>query len=94
MEINETQLDAIRDSYQIALMCIDNNDYKLAVKQLYEVLHPNDYDLSLDIMYNYNKEFKYEELRALILRVDDLLVNYSENDEEELEPDNFTQEAF
>ena len=95
MEINQIQLDSIRDSYQIVLMHIDNNDYKAATKQLYDVLDPKDYDLSLDIMYNYNKEFKYEELRQLILKVDDLLVNYSEEvDDNELFQDVFNGDIF
>ncbi len=95
MEINQIQLDSIRDSYQIVLMHIDNNDYKAATKQLYDVLDPKDYDLSLDIMYNYNKEFKYEELRQLILKVDDLLVNYSEEvDDSELFQDVFNGDIF
>ena len=95
MEINQSQLDSIRGSYQIVLMHIDNNDYKAATKQLYDVLDPKDYDLSLDIMYNYNKEFKYKELRQLILKVDNLLVNYSEEvDDSELFPDVFNGDIF
>jgi hypothetical protein len=81
MEINQIQLDSIRDSYQLSLMYIDNNQFKEATDQLYKVLDPIDYDLSLDIMYNYNKEYKYEELRQLILKVDDLLINYSGEEE-------------
>lgn len=77
MEINQKQLDDIRDSYQLSLMYIEDNQFELATKQLYHVLDPINYDLSLDIMYNYNKEFKYEELRQLILKVDDALINYS-----------------
>ncbi len=95
MEIEQTQLDAIRDSYIIAMMHIDNNNYKSATKQLYDILNPKDYDLSLDIMFNYNKEFQYEELRQLILKVDNLLVNYSTNEEElELEEDHFNGDIF
>lgn len=95
MDIEQTKLDAIRDSYMIAMMYIDNNNYKSATKQLYEILNPKDYDLSLDIMFNYNKDFQYQELRELILKVDDLLVNYSTNEEElELEEDYFNGDIF
>ncbi len=94
MEIEQKQLDSIRDGYMTTLMHINNNDYKSATKQLYELLPPKDYDLSLDIMYNYNKEFKYEELRELILRVDNLLVNYSESNDKELEEDHFNGDIF
>jgi len=95
MKIPKERLDAIRDTYMIVSLHIDNNDYKAATKQLYEVLDPKDYDLSLDIMYNYNKEFKYEKLRELILRVDEALCNYSEiNMDEELKEDLFNGGIF
>lgn len=93
MKIPQDRLDAIRDTYQVVLMHIDNNNYKAATKELYG-LNTKDYDLSLDIMYNYNKEFKYEQLRELILRVDEALCNYSQASDDELEEDKFTHNMF
>lgn len=78
MEINQKQLDDIRDSYQLSLMYIDAGQFKMATNQLYHVLSPIDYDYSLDIMYNYNQDCKNDELRQLILKVDGMLINYSE----------------
>ena len=52
------------------------------------------YDLSLDIMYNQNEQYKDMELRSLILTVDNLLVNYSSTLDEDQTNRLYTNDDF
>lgn len=73
----DQQLLRIKKHYENALNYINANDYKLAEKEIYDVMNIEDYDLSLDILYNYNNNFTSSELRDLVLKVDNLLTDYS-----------------
>lgn len=78
MDINQEQLDRISEIYNKALLFIENNDYKSAHKIVYN-LDPDDYDLALDMLFNYNGKYKNEELRKLIGKVDTLLTKDSKS---------------
>ena len=96
MTKEEQQLERIATNYILALNFLEeDNDFKAATKQLYQVMDHKDYDLSIDIMYNMNQLNKNEDLKNLILKVDNLLVNYSEEvDDDELFQDSFNGGIF
>lgn len=75
--MKKDQLLRIKMHYENALNHISAGDYKLAEKEIYDVMGIEDYDASLDILYNYNNNYTNDELRTLVLRVDDLLTSYS-----------------
>ena len=88
-------LDDIRDCYNKAYELIKiNNDYKGATDVLYNQMSNKLYDLSLDIMYNQNEQYKDMELRSLILTVDNLLVNYSSTLDEDQTNRLYTNDDF
>ena len=88
-------LDDIRDCYNKAYSLIKiKNDYKGATDVLYNHMSNKLYDLSLDIMYNQNEQYKDMELRSLILTVDNLLVNYSSTLDEDQTNRLYTNDDF
>lgn len=88
-------LDDIRDFYDKAYSLIKiKNDYKGATDVLYNQMSHKLYDLSLDIMYNQNEQYKDMELRSLILCVDNLLVNYSSTLDEDQTNKLYTNDDF
>ena len=88
-------LDDIRDCYNKAYELIKiKNDYKGATDVLYNQMSNKLYDLSLDIMYNQNEQYKDMELRSLILTVDNLLVNYSSTLDEDQTNRLYTNDDF
>jgi hypothetical protein len=76
MEPSESSLKTIKEVYTKALELINTNDCKSA-DRLVRDMNIDDYDLSIDIIYNYNDKYSNEELRKLILQVDDALTIYS-----------------
>lgn len=68
-----SNLEKIKEYYSKALGLIQSNRSDLATKILYKQMPVDLYDLSLDILFNKNEDFKDNELRELIHIVDGLL---------------------
>lgn len=72
---------AIKEYYVRVNAALLNKQLDLAKEILYEQMPTALYDMSLDILYNYNQVFVDEELRTLILNVDKHL-NGNSNEED------------
>jgi len=82
MELTNNQ--KINEFYSEALSFIQRDDYKSAIKVLYNSMPEALYDQSMDILFNRNTKTiddEFKELRELIKMVDDKLVEFSTNDE-------------
>lgn len=78
---SSNNFEVIRDYYSKALGYIQINKSDLATKILYKEMPVDLYDLSLDILFNKNEDFKDNDLRELIHMVDGLLNQSSRSEE-------------
>ncbi len=82
------ELDLINEYYSEALKQLESSNGRIGHEVLYKM--PVDlYDRSIDILYNVNDEFPDEELRKLIIKVDNILHNIKEEDPDSDLSDNF-----
>jgi hypothetical protein len=63
----------IKEYYKRAWAALQNRQPELAKEILHEQMPVTLYDMSLDILYNYNMVFSDDELRGLINAVDKVL---------------------
>lgn len=75
IDIVGLQYARIKGYYKRVMAALQNKQPDLAKEILYEQMPASLYDMSLDVLYNYNKKFQDQSLRDLIIRVDQILNN-------------------
>lgn len=87
----DDSFDKIKDYYQRTYDLLKQDKRKEAIELMYVDMPINLYDMSLDILYNRNKKKYSQSLHNLIEKVD-VILNYTEEKEEELQSDLFKQQ--
>lgn len=87
----DDSFDKIKDYYQRTYDLLKQDKRKEAIELMYVEMPINLYDMSLDILYNRNKKKYSQSLHNLIEKVD-VILNYTEEKEEELQLDLFKQQ--
>ena len=89
--ITKEQEQQIKYHYEIALELIMINQMSKAKLELYNRMNADLYDISLDLMENRNMNaIKAKDLKGLIVEVHEMIQEYKEEDDSELN-DNFNQ---